>query len=396
MHLHLDPIGGIAGDMFAAALLDAAPEHAPALPALARAAGVPPEVTVALVAHRDHALGGRRFDVRLPAPHDPAHAHVPYGEVRARLERSALVPAVRHRALAIFALLAEAEAAVHGVPADAVTFHELGGWDSVVDIVTAAWLVETLGITRCTVGSLPSGRGTVQTAHGPLPVPSPAAAWLLRGYELHDDGRPGERVTPTGAAILRHLAASQAPAGALGRLEATGHGFGTMRLDGMSNVLRATLYAPVAAGPATEAVAVLEFEVDDQTPEDLAVALDRLRATDGVLDVVQASVLGKKGRLASAVRILARPEAVPALPPRVFGETTTLGVRWRIEWRQALARRTVHVPVDGGHARVKLAERPQGPSAKAESDDVAAAGDQAARAARRAAAESVALEGRTP
>jgi uncharacterized protein (DUF111 family) len=224
-----------------------------------------------------------------------------------------------------------------------------------------------------------------------LPVPAPAAARLLRGFAVHDDGIPGERVTPTGAAILRHLApAPRLPAGDW-RLVSTGHGFGTRRLPGLSNLLRVVAYEAAAAGRSDDRVAVIAFEVDDQSPEELAVGLDAIRASAGVLDVIQLPAFGKKGRLATQVQVLARPERLDAAIDRCFAETTTIGLRWRIEARAVLAREVVSIAAPEGEVAVKVVARPGGArTAKAETDQAAGAG-HAARAARRRAAEARAL-----
>ena len=134
---HLDPVGGIAGDMFAAALLDARPNLADGLLTAIDALGLPPSVTIAIDPHRDTALAGTRF--RVSGPSDDDHGHVRLADVSERLEAARLAPAVRTRALAIFTLLAEAEGAVHGTDPAEVTFHEVGAWDSTVDIVAAAY-----------------------------------------------------------------------------------------------------------------------------------------------------------------------------------------------------------------------------------------------------------------
>jgi pyridinium-3,5-bisthiocarboxylic acid mononucleotide nickel chelatase len=390
VHLHLDPLGGLAGDMFLAALLDTYPEHAERTFAAMRAAGLPDSWQARLVRHDDGALGGHRVVIEGPVD-DPGAPPAHFADLRAGLEAAPLDPAVRERAIAIFTGLAEAEAAVHGVAIDEVHFHELADWDSVADIVGAAWLIEALAATSWSVAPLPVGSGRIDSRHGPLPVPAPAAARLLRGFAVHDDGIAGERVTPTGAAILRHLApAPKLPAGQW-RLAGTGHGFGTRRLGGISNALRVVAYHGEAAGRSDERVAVIAFEVDDQSAEELAAGLDALRATAGVLDVVQLPAFGKKGRLATQIQVLARPERLDAAIDRCFAETTTIGLRWRIEARAVLAREVVTVAAPDGEVEVKVVARPDGArTAKAEIDQVAAAG-HAARATRRRAAEARAL-----
>jgi uncharacterized protein (TIGR00299 family) protein len=391
LHFHLDPLGGLAGDMFLAALLDAHPEHAPDTFAVMRAAGLPDSWQTRLVRHEDGVLSGRRVVIEGPkddlgAP--PGH----FREIRASLSAAPLRPAVRERAISIFAELAEAEAAVHGVPVDDVHFHELADWDSVADIVGAAWLIEALTPVSWSVATLPVGSGRITTRHGPLPVPAPAAARLLQGFAMHDDGIAGERVTPTGAAILRQLRPEQRlPAGAW-RLVTTGSGFGSKRLSGISNVLRVVAYQQDGGWRQDEQVAVIAFEVDDQSPEELALGLEALRAADGVLDVLQLPAFGKKGRLATHVQVLARPERLDAVIERCFVETTTIGLRWRMEARAVLAREVVTVAVPDGEVAVKVATRPGGlRSAKAEIDQVAGAG-HAARSSRRRAAEARVLE----
>ena len=387
---HLDPVGGIAGDMFAAALLDARPDLADGLRATTDALGLPPSVAVAIDPHRDTALAGVRFKVS--APDDDEHGHVRIADVSQRLAAAPIEPAVRKRALAIFTLLAEAEGAVHGMDPAEVTFHEVGAWDATVDIVAAAFLIEALGPTRWSCGAIPLGSGRVRCAHGLLPVPAPAVVHLLRGLATHDDGIAGERVTPTGAAILKHLAPTQAPAQGSETLVGVGTGFGSRTLPGLSNVLRVLEFAPIAPAALQEAVAMLRFEIDDQTPEDLALGLDRLRARPGILDVVQWPVYGKKGRMLAAVQVLSEPASLDAALDAVFDETTTLGVRWSHVSRSALARDTAHHDDALGTVRVKRARRPAGAvTAKAELADLAESAGHAGREVRRRSAEAAAL-----
>ena len=303
------------------------------------------------------------------------------------LEGSRLLAKVKRIAIAIFHELAQAEAAVHGKQVDTVAFHEVGNWDSIADIVAAATLIEAAGAASWSVGSLPLGRGWVETDHGRLPVPAPATTLLLRGFAFHDDGRHGERVTPTGAAILRYIAPSTGIGPSPRMLERTGIGFGTRRLPGMSNVLRVLAFKD--EDTVHEQVGVIQFEIDDQTGEDLAVALDHIRADDGVIDVVQTPAFGKKGRMVASIQILTRPEALDATAALCFRQTTTLGLRSRIEARSVLPRKAM-TTAEG--VRVKLADRPGGPTAKAEMDDADHQESHKARAELRHRAESQALE----
>ncbi|MBE0531290.1 MAG: LarC family nickel insertion protein [Rhodospirillales bacterium] len=397
MHVHLDAIGGVAGDMFLAAMLDARPDLVGGTLKAIRAAGLPKGWTAEAVDHLADGLTGRRFYVVPPAhgvshhhPHEHHH-HVAFRDIRAMFEKSALDSGVKARAIAIFRLLAEAEGAVHGQEPEDVHFHEVADWDSVADIVGAAFVIEALGGATWSVSALPLGGGRVKTAHGMLPVPAPATARLLEGFEMLDDGIAGERITPTGAVILKALAPTRRrPTGAV--LAASGTGFGARTLPGLPNILRALLFETGAAEttPGRESeVAVIAFEVDDQTPEDLAAGLDKLRAEADVLDVTQAAVFGKKGRLMMAVQLLCRAPAVERVAAACFAETTTIGLRWHLARRFELDRRAV----TAGGVRVKVVSRPgSGATAKAEMDDIREVpGGQAGRAAARGAAEAGAL-----
>jgi pyridinium-3,5-bisthiocarboxylic acid mononucleotide nickel chelatase len=400
-HLHLEPIGGVAGDMFIAAMLDAFPHFTDGLLGAIGSVGLPPTVSCSLVEHHDHGLVGHRFRVQeVPARHrsivaaqTSAHRHVSLREICERLDRSSLPEGVSRRAKDIFWLLAEAEAAVHRVDVLDVSFHEVGAWDSIADIVGAAYLVEALGGASWSIDSLPLGRGRVRCEHGQLPVPAPATARLLQGLVVHNDGIEGERVTPTGAAIVRYLKCASEHDGLHRRLVGSGVGFGTRRLPGISNVLRVLVFDDATA-VRRDQVTVVAFEVDDQSNEDLAAALQRLREYEGVLDVMQISGYGKKGRNVVHVQILVRPEHAEALVERCFEETTTIGIRYQATPRIALDRKAATVTVAGQPLGVKIVRRPDGSrSAKAEMDDIARLGrNRADRDALRRAAEALALE----
>ena len=392
-HIHLHPLGGAAGDMFVACLLHAFPEHSAAA---VEAAGLA-HVGCHLLPHEDGTLTGSRFvveDARHAHGHGHGHAH--WRDIRARLEASPLAPAVRAHAIGIFAVLAEAEGRVHGVPADAVTFHEVGAADSVADIVAAAVVIEAVGPARWSVAPVPLGGGTVQTAHGIMPVPAPATALLLEGFAMHDDGITGERVTPTGAAILRYLRCGAAPG--RGTLRRSGYGFGTRRLPGLSNCLRALVFEEEVAAPGHHhrELAVIGFEVDDQSGEDLATGLDRLRAVPGVHDVLQMAAFGKKGRLATHVQVLAAPDVLDAAVDACFRETTTIGLRTHLVEGRALPRRFAAVEIDGQETVVKLVDRPGEDGAavvtgKAEADHLRPVASHAARMRLRGEAERLAV-----
>lgn len=390
--IHLDAVGGIAGDMFAAALLDIRPDLWPACQRAIAALGLPDGARASLTPHGDGVLTGSRFVVDGPAAirADSGGHHIRWPDIRERIASAPLDAGTRSAALGIFSVLAEAEAVVHGIDADQVEFHEVGAYDSIADILAAAAIVSALGPCRWSVGPIPRGRGLVRTSHGLLPVPAPAALELLKGFVLVDDGEDGERVTPTGAAILRTLSPSLEADPVPRRLIGAGTGFGTRKLAGRSNILRASLFAEAEPAPApqTDHVEVMRFEVDDQTGEDLAVALDHLRASPDVIDVCQWPVLGKKGRQAAAIQVLAKPEGAVGVVGEIFNETTTLGVRRGTVSRTTLKREMREfegVPV-------KLARRPKGVSAKAEMSSLAPVKGAGARQGRRRGAEEGAID----
>ncbi len=370
-HLHLDLVGGLSGDMFIGALLDAFPEYTDSLQTVVEAAGFQDLVKLATTRADDGTLTGTHFRVS-PATDAEGHHHRHYSDIRSILEQAPITPRTREIALGIFHLIAEVEASIHGKTVEQVAFHEVGAWDSIADIVCASHLIDAMGSATWSVSALPLGGGQVKTAHGMLPVPAPATALLLKEFEFVDDGISGERITPTGAAILRYLAPTKlTPGGAT--LTHTGFGFGTKRFPGISNVTRLMVFESEQA-PAwqQDQVVQLEFEVDDQTPEDLAIALEHLRDTSGVRDLVSSWVTGKKGRHMLSVRLLCDPALESTITARCFEETTTLGIRRELITRAILNRDAAHIDLDGSNYRVKLAHRPTGDTAKPESDDIAA------------------------
>jgi uncharacterized protein (TIGR00299 family) protein len=383
VHIHVEPLGGLAGDMFVAALADAFPHLRDEAAGMLAAQDFPAELRIAFAPHDDGVLHGHRL--RIDAP---AYGHGSYPELDHLLATARVDETVRSLARRGLRLLGEAEAGVHGVALERVHFHEIAGWDTLVDLLLAAFLAVRSGATSWSVAPLPLGGGRVQTQHGLLPVPAPATAAILRGFRFVDDGIAGERVTPTGAAILAALApAFDVPPGAL---TATGHGFGTRQLPGISNCTRVMVFDTDHAAVAGS-VAVLAFEIDDQSAEDLATGIDRLRSDTDVLDIVTWPVLAKKGRLATHVQVLARAPAARRVADRCFAETTTLGVRVTDTMRVTLPRESTTVDVGGQAVRVKVATRPDGaPGAKPEMDDLAPAGNRDARERLRAAALDVA------
>ena len=371
MHIHLDPIGGVAGDMFVAAILDAWPELSTTVQQSIHNVRLPIDWKAEIVTHNDGTLSGSRFNVIGPKDSPPSGS---FNDIKNYLRRSELSNSSSERAIEIFSLLAAAESSIHGVAIEKVHFHELADWDSIADIVAAASLIEALeqrynGVSWST-SPLPIGTGRIHTAHGTIPIPAPATVKLLEGLEVFDDGLSGERVTPTGAAILRHLTPRESPGSIELRVSHSGHGFGQRTISEISNVLRVIAFESPMPMWQYEQIAAVSFEVDDQTPEDLAIALDRIRGANGVLDVTQSSLYGKKGRMMVGVQVLCNRDKIENVIAQCFDETSTIGIRWSLVHRALLERSNICKTDDNETVQVKVVQRPSGLTAKAEISDI--------------------------
>lgn len=386
--LHLDLVGGIAGDMFVASLLNAFPHYWNNCLASLSALNLNAAVGIASTNDMRHDIAGTIFTVTGCEAQTSHHAHVHWQEIRDNLQASHLSENVKAVACAIFTMLAGAEAAVHGTTIDKVAFHEVGAIDSIIDIVMAATLINELGNCIWSMGPLPLGRGLINSQHGKIPIPAPATTLLLEGFITVQDEEVGERITPTGAAILKFLNPTQNHDPIQRRLSGTGIGLGKKNLKARANMLRICVYEKVDDSRSLDFVALLRCEIDDQTGEDIAVALDQVRVAAGVRDVCQWSVIGKKGRMAVAVQVIVAPEQSDAVTKLLFEETCTLGVRCHIEERSLVKRESVEH--DG--VNLKLAHRSSGTTAKAEMVDLQAIKSHSARQEKRLLAETAVLK----
>lgn len=356
-HIHIDPFGGIAGDMFVSAMLDLYPEHKEGMLENLHCISALHDIEVEITPHDDSALTGKRFSVSGPKL---GHHHAHYPSLLTEITDSSMTQQTKDIASRILLYLAEAEAAVHGVELEQVILHEVGSPDSLTDIVCAAYLINAVDVSTWSCASLPTGNGRVNSVHGELPLPAPAVVELLKGYPVHNDGRDGERVTPTGAAILRSLSPQFSTRRSPMNLIGSGHGFGSATFQGMSNVLRLTAFEAQNKSTQYEKIAVLEFEVDDQSPEDLSIGLDRVRNFKGVVDVIQIPAIGKKNRMTVHIQVLASPEQVEEVAVKCLLETSTLGVRVSCIDRMTLRRAEVVYESGDAEVSLKVAERPDG------------------------------------
>ena len=297
------------------------------------------------------------------------HTHAPHRHLSTILKIIAAAPlsdAVKARSSRAFQLLGEAEAAIHSIPLENVHFHEVGAVDTIIDIVCAAVGAEILGIDRWLASPLNVGSGTVKCQHGTLPVPAPATLALLGDAPIYSAGSPMERVTPTGAAVLRMLNVEYQSLPAM-RVKATGYGAGGRETPGEPNLLRLLVgeVKDLAAPASTEEpLAVIECVIDDSNPQVLAYVSELLLEA-GAWDVYRVAVQMKKGRTGVQITVLCRPDLVPALEEIMFRETTTIGLHWRLENKLSLVRDFVAVSTPWGKVNIKVARWPNGKIANA-------------------------------
>ncbi|HYQ68198.1 nickel pincer cofactor biosynthesis protein LarC [Actinophytocola sp.] len=351
----LNPASGLAGDMLLAGLIDAGAPVAAIRAAVAATGLTGWELGVERVV--EHGLTATRVTVTVTDTATTRHA----AELIA-LAAAAPAP-VAEVAVRALTAIAETEAALHGTDPGSVHLHELGGHDTIVDVVGVAAALHALDVTDVYCAPLPLGTGAVRTAHGVLPCPAPATLALLAGATTTGTDLRGETVTPTAAALVRALPA-RFEAVPVMRPVRTGYGAGHRRLADRPNVVAVTLAEPAA--PATRAV-LLETTVDDVTGETLGHTVSKALAA-GALDAWLTAVTMKKGRPGHVVSVLAPASRADALATLVLTETGSLGLRRSTVDRDVLPRRFETVHVDGHPVRVKIG--PYG--AKPEHDDVAA------------------------
>ena len=296
-------------------------------------------------------LTGIQVRIEAAAP-QPART---YREICALIEAASLTEAVKARSLTAFRLLGEVEARIHGQPLETVHFHELGGLDTIVDVVGAAHGLEYLGVSRVFCSSLPMGWGMIAAGHGRLPNPAPATLELLQGLPVYGTDLPGELVTPTGAVILKAWEARCEPCPPM-TLAAVGYGAGSRDLPGHPNLLRLHLGTPLVAAPGLrEQVLVLETHLDDMNPEWYEPLINGLFAA-GALDVALAPIQMKKSRPAVALTVIAPLAAKEGLLARLFADSTTLGVRCREVERVTARRWPETIETAYGPLQVKVME----------------------------------------
>lgn len=293
------------------------------------------------------------------------HHHAGMGDIRHILSHLDIPQPVRQDAEAVYQLIAQAESHAHGRPVEEIHFHEVGTLDAVTDVVAVCWLLHDLAPEQIVASPVHVGCGQVRCAHGILPVPAPATAYILQGVPTYGGSVQGELCTPTGAALLKHFVQRFGPSPVM-RVEKTGYGMGKKDFEA-ANCVRAML------GQTQEesaAIAQLACNLDDMTPEALGFAQERLWEA-GALDVTTAPIGMKKNRPGVQLTCLCRLEDREKLVSVLFAHTTTLGVRESLCTRYTLARSQRTVETEHGPVRVKEARGWGVTREKPEYEDVA-------------------------
>jgi len=343
---YLDAFSGISGDMTVGALVDAGADAA-AVARMLHTLGTGAAFRFEKTARRG--IAATKFHVDAGESKQHRHLH----NILDLIAHSALSGRAKENARAVFQQLAEAEAKVHGIPVEKVHFHEVGAVDSICDIAGACAAFDLLGVEIIHCSPLNVGSGTVNTEHGVLPIPAPATAELLSGKPIYARGPCVELTTPTGAAIASTLAVDFGSLPPM-RITSTGYGAGSKDFPEHANVLRVLIGDSSGAEEATT-VAVLEANIDDASPQVLGYAMERLLEA-GALDVTLESVLMKKNRPGSLLRVIGKPEDREVFANLIFAETTTLGLRIYSAERRVKARHIAEVETPHGRVRIKVSE----------------------------------------
>jgi len=398
--LYIDCSMGAAGDMMAAALLELVPDPASMLSRL-NALGIP-GVSYSSEKVPRGGIIGTRLHVHVNGEeegheHEHEHAHE-HGHVHEHhhhhehhslhdilgiVDGLALPDAAKRHVAEIYRMMADAESRAHGRPVGEVHFHEVGAMDAVADISAVCLLMDEIGADEVIASPVNVGGGTVRCAHGVMPVPAPATAYLLEGASVYSsEPAVGELCTPTGAALLRHFARSFGSMPPL-RVSSIGYGAGGRDVAGRANLLRVLLGE--ADGACEDDVFEISCNVDDMTGEEISFACERIFAA-GALDVATIPAQMKKGRPGIIFSVLCKSSVHDDVMSALFRHTTTIGARETLCRRHVMARREEKVALPGGgSARRKISEGWGVKRVKTEFEDLARVARDAGSSLREAA-----------
>jgi len=342
--LYFDCFLGASGDMILSALFDLGVPLELVQETIERVS--PSDVRLSLKREEKHHLSALSLEISAP----PSDKSLSYKEMREMIEKADLKQKIKDDSLAILQRLASAEAFIHDVDINEVHFHELGGIDTIVDIVGTATAIDFLSVEKIYSSPLPISYGFIEIEHGILPVPAPATMKLLEGVPIRQVNVEGETLTPTGAAIITHYAKGYhlPPM----RLSKIGLGAGQKDFP-IPNILRVLLGEAVEEFK-MEDVVLLETNIDDMAPNLYEFVMDELFKS-GALDVFLQPIIMKRSRPGVILSVLCKPEDMGRLSELIFRETTTLGIRINRLERMVLDREVVKVETKWGEVEVKVA-----------------------------------------
>jgi uncharacterized protein (TIGR00299 family) protein len=342
---YLDCFSGVSGDMLVGSLLDA---------------GLPFEelegiisglnldgYTISAKKEGRNNIFGTRFHVSLKEKHQKARY---LKDIKEIITSGDIPLAVVEKCISIFEKLAITEGKIHHISPDELHFHEVGAVDSIIDIVGSVVGIYLLGIEKLFVSRMPVGKGIITSAHGKIPLPSPATIALLEGVPIYDSGQEVEMITPTGAALITSLCSSFGPMPSM-IVERVGYGVGSRTLADKPNLLRILIGNDIDK-QRSETVIVLESNLDDMSPELLGYLMDRLFDA-GAKDVTFSHIQMKKNRPGIQLQVIGQPEDKDRLSSIIFKESTTLGIRFNYSQRSILTRGELMVESPWGKMRVK-------------------------------------------
>jgi len=343
---YFDCFSGASGDMILGAMIDAGLN-----PRLLREGLKGIQIPVRLIVKKV-IKGGISATQAIVKGKDEKIPHRNLREMLRIIDRSQLEPKVKGKSKEIFERIASVEAEIHQTRMKEVHFHELGGLDSVVDIVGSVWGLFQMGIDKLYVSRVNVGTGFIKCEHGILPVPAPATLSLMKGKPIYSSGIEKELLTPTGAAILTSLGSWFGDMPPM-KVERVGYGAGRDDLP-HPNVLRLMIGTP-AANSGMETVAVVETNIDDMNPQFYDYAMERLFEM-GVQEVFLTPILMKKNRPATLLTVICPADKMPSVTEFLLRETTTLGLRWHEEERALADREILTIQTRYGRVRIKLAQ----------------------------------------
>jgi uncharacterized protein (TIGR00299 family) protein len=347
-----DCFAGASGDMILGALMDAGLGLKQLKGQLAKLHLTHYDVQLKKVLKKG--LGGSQAVVTIDKDHHlQPRRHLSH--IREIIENSEVSESAKHKSIKIFTRLAEAEAKVHRTRIENIHFHEIGAMDAVIDVVGAVAGLELLNIEAVFCSPLHVGTGTVECAHGTLPVPAPATIELIKGIPVYSTGVEGELLTPTGAAILTTLSSGFGPMPAM-TAEKVGYGAGTSE-PAIPNLLRVIIgeIRDEAKNYDVEQVAVVETSIDDMNPQIYEYLIQKMLKM-GVMDVFLSPLQMKKNRPGTLVTVICSLDMVNTVSDFLMQETTSIGLRWRIDHRIKANRYFKEVQTQYGMIRFKVAQ----------------------------------------